>query len=169
MKLFICLIFCLYSNATFSKISNINKTDSIGQKQGLWIEYDSLDVKGYCVTEQIIPDSTGKSDFAKFIVTKYELIKHQGYYINGLKTGLWKVYEPKNKLWMKILYDDFSQRTKIEIYYPNKKLYVYCEIIDSDLFIIKVFSKKGTLIKEKKKSKDIINKISETELYKLGF
>jgi len=167
MKAFLLFFLCICFLSSFSK-GTINKIDSLGQKQGLWIEYDSLDVEGYNVSAQIIPDSTGKSDLQYEIVTKYDLIKHRGFYSNGIKTGLWVVYNAKNRLWMKIRYDD-GQRTKVEIFYSNGRLLYSCDKLDNDFFLIKEFTKKGAFVKETKKSNESVNKLSETKLYVLGF
>ena len=168
MKAFLLFFLCICFLSSFSK-GTINKIDSLGQKQGLWIEYDSIDVEGYTELAQIIPDSTGKTDYEEFIVTKYEKIKHRGHYLNGKKTGLWYVYQPKNKLWMKVQYDSLGQRTKIEIFYHNGRLLYSCDKFDNDFFLIKEFTKKGAFVKETKKSNEFVNKLSETKLYMLGF
>jgi antitoxin component YwqK of YwqJK toxin-antitoxin module len=168
MKICILIVFCICTITSFSQGNKINKIDSLGLKQGLWIEYDSLDVEGYSVSAQIIPDSTGKSDQQYEIVTKYDLIKHRGLYSNGIKTGLWKVYNAKNRLWMKIRYDS-GQRTKVEIFYSNGRLLYMCDKLDDDFFLIKEFTKKGAFVKETKESNEFVNKLSETKLYMLGF
>lgn len=169
MKIYLLIVFCICSIASFSQGYKINKIDSLGQKQGLWIEYDSIDVEGYTILSQTIPDSTGKTDYHEFIATKYEKIKHKGYYLNGIKFGLWKVYNAKNKLWMNVLYDNFGQRTKIEIFYHNGRLLYSCDKLDNDFFLIKEFTKKGAFVKETKESNEFVNKLSETKLYMLGF
>ena len=168
MKNCLLIVFCICTITSFSQGNKINKIDSLGQKQGLWIEHDSLDVEGYSVSGQIIPDSSGKSDYHKFIVTKYDLIKHRGFYTNGIKNGLWVVYNAKNRLWMKIRYDN-GQRTKVEIFYSNGRLLYSCDKLDNDFFLIKEFTKKGAFVKETKESNEFVNKLSETKLYMLGF
>jgi hypothetical protein len=167
MKILVLFLLCINSLFSFSE-GKINKIDSLGHKQGLWIEYDSIDIEGYTVLAQTIPDSTGKTDFQKFIATKYEKIKHKGNYNDGAKSGLWQVYKPHCRLWMKIIYDSYGKRTKIEVFYSNRKVYISCDKTDTDLFEVKVFSKNGKLIKEKVRNKDYVNKLTETELYRLG-
>jgi len=168
MKFILSILLIFYSILCFSQISNINRIDSMGHKQGLWIELDSLDIEGYSVSEQIIPDSTGNSDNEREIISKYEIIKHKGKYIDDKKNGLWEVFRSNNKLWMKIEYCN-GQRLKIEIFYTNMKPLYICEKSDSISFNIKEYSKKGILIKKKKKSIDFVNKINESKLFILGY
>ena len=70
---------------------------------------------------------------------------------------------------MRIKYDHYGQRIKIEIYYSNGKLLYLCDKLDDDFFLIKEFSKKGSLLKETRKNTNFVNKINETKLYILGF
>lgn len=147
----------------------MNLVDALGQKQGLWIEYDSLDIEGYNITEQPISDSIEKNDYVDEIVTKFEKIRHYGSYLNGKKNGLWKVSKHNNKNWIKVFYNNGEIIGPINIYYPSGNLLYLAEKMDDGNFEVKEYDKNGNFIKKKKLSKVFINGLSETRLFVIGY
>jgi len=167
MKTIYTLFFCLCCFYCYPQKNSINKLDSLGIKQGYWIEYDSLAVEGYSVSEQITPDSLGKSDCQYFVATKHKQIKHVGLYSNGNKTGVWKLFKGKS-LWMKVSYSN-GDRVKIEVLFSNGKPLYVAEKVSNENFVVKEYSKKGLLIKEKYEKVEFINNTEEVKLFAIGF
>ena len=167
MRVHFILFFCLCCSFCYSQKVKTNQRDSFGVKQGYWIEYDSLTVEGYIVSAQILKDSLGRTDRTFNVDTKFDLIKHVGYYENGNKNGNWKIFHSK-VLWIKVAYDK-GQRVKIEVLFPNGKPLYTAEKVDNKQFIVKEYSKKGMPLKELYKTAEVINNIEEMKLFTIGF
>ena len=167
MRILYMLFLSLCCSFCYAQKVRTNQLDSSGVKQGYWIEYDSLAVEGYSVSAQIEKDSLGKTDHQYFIDTKFDLIKHVGYYENGNKTGVWKLFKGK-ALWMKVSYDN-GHRVKIEVLFSNGKPLYIAEKVNNEQFIVKEYSKKGLQLKELYIKVEFINNAEEVKLFAIGF
>lgn len=104
----IFLLFLFLISKTYSQNDTINKTDSLGKKNGLWI-LKGKDKPNMCY--------------------KPEQIAEEGYYKNGKKTGIWKEYFCNGNLKNSVTFENGKPSGIASIYYENGK------IQESGLFI----------------------------------
>ena len=106
------ILFIFAANFCFSQIDNDaikNAIDSIGLKQGYWVEFEAHPTVTY------IGDDFNVYDYKKLSILRYE-----GSYLNGLRTGEWLVYSPKgNKIYL-VTYLNGTLEGKFERYYHDK-------------------------------------------------
>lgn len=169
MKTILFWFFCLITYFSYSQVNKINYTDSLGLKQGYWIEYDSLDIEGINISKQLRPDSFGEKDYTEEVSTKYEKIKHYGGYLNNKKNGLWVVSKRNNETWIKVFYANGEIIGPIYIYYPSGKLLYLAKELEDNNFEVKEYDKHGNMTKQKKLTKSFISKLGETKLFVIGY
>lgn len=94
-----------------------NIIDSLGLKQGLWIELEAKpDIIG--ISHLDLDDGTSYN-ITKYDYDNYLVLKYKGQYKNGLRTGEWNIYNPNGELRYSITYDNGLVKGDFKLYYPN--------------------------------------------------
>lgn len=140
---------------------NGNFVDSLGKKQGVWTEHRLLPSQ-ILINELFPAEKDGEKVYIsydkKIYDEKSEIITCIGYYLNGLKTGIWKEYFSNDTLKSIIEYKNGIPSGKCNIYYKNGQVKIKCIIgIDfkihvvgydfNGLKIVDTLAEKGKLIK----------------------
>ena len=144
----------------------INKVDSCGYKQGVWLEYEVLPLS---IEEKniLMPDPLDSTKL--YVVDKLDfgdscfVIKCIGKYHDGLKDGLWTEYYPNGQFKSQIQYQKGIPFGQYETFWPNGKLKTKCTIGVADSVFIKAYKKNGDLLIQKKTKKQDLIKVVYTK------
>jgi len=123
-----------------------NKVDSLGHKQGKWIEFR---------TPIIISDTIyGTYNLAKNQDRKlFPIVECIGEYIDGLRVGTWKEYWSEGLLKSEIEYKSGVPFGNCKTYWGNGTLKTDYVINESDSTFISAYNEDGTLYIQKNVSK----------------
>ncbi|PRY91931.1 hypothetical protein BY457_1222 [Marinilabilia salmonicolor] len=148
------------SNSELNELIQIqakNKVDSLGQRQGKWVEYKLL-------PSQISINHTFKTEkdgeivyivFDKKIYDeKSEIITCTGQYKNGLKTGLWIKYYSNDTIKSKVEFRNGIPYGKCQHYWKNGQLKIECIIGDDFNIPVIAYDINGNKVIEKLAPKD---------------
>ncbi len=164
IKSFLFIIINLLTFCLFSQSISDSQLDSLGLKQGEWVEYRVMpnEVQEYGKIDSIAPGIVILSD--KLIFADECWVHMQvGNYENGLKTGLWKEYYPNGSLKSEITYLKGIPLGPFRSYYPNGNLAV-AGIFSNEPFIsIDIYKEDGILLRsETVPVKEILKSIYST-------
>ncbi len=145
--------------------NEINKVDSLGRKQGIWIEYEiiprSFELEGEY--DRIVSplDSTKKyllkrQDFSKIIKLIW-----LGRYLEGLKSGEWVLFNLNGEVSKRVNYIKGRLYGNYTEYWINGQVMLEC-VIDNSNFISGVgYNRDGVIVIEN----DSINKVDFIESF----
>lgn len=159
---FFILIFVLLSFYGKAQVF-INSYDSIGYKQGKWIEYRAIPT-GTITGGQKVYNSDSSIVYSSDLDV-YEgdcfLIKQVGNYGNSLRVDLWKEYWPNGLLKNEVNYSKGIPLGECAFYYEDGKLLMRGIISYDSLSIREIYDQKGKLIRiEKGSAKETIKILS---------
>lgn len=119
-----------------------NKIDSIGLKQGKWIEFEAHPVsEGFTIHD----NEDGSSTFEdKYNEHKLNIYKLNGSYKDGFRDGIWDIYSASDRLAFTINYNRGLIEGQFVIYYKNGEL-LKCNIKQEVKTKIEIYSKSGIL------------------------
>lgn len=150
---------CLYFTS-FGQLQE-NKVDSVGHKQGEWIEYRVLPSE--IIINDLYPTvRNGESVYViydrKIFGEKSEVITCIGTYINGQREGLWKEFYSNDTLKSEIEYQNGVPLGECKIFWKNGILKMQCEFGNTNNTHIVVYDTDGSLIADTVGSKNKIIK-----------
>lgn len=148
IKSYLFIILNFLSFYLFSQSFSNNQVDSLGLRQGEWVEYRVLpnSVLELGKIDSIAPGIVILSD--KHIFEDNCIVHLQvGNYENGLRTGLWKEYDPNGNLRYEVTYLKGIPFGAFRSYYPNGNLAV-AGIFSNEPFIsIDIYKEDGILLR----------------------
>ncbi len=127
----------------------INLYDSIGYKQGDWIEYRAIPtgiLEGGRQTYNSDSSIVYSSDLDVYEGECF-LIKQVGIYVNSLRVGLWKEYWPNGELRSKVNYSNGIPHGEYSLYFGDEKLAMKGFISYDSPSIREIYDENGILIK----------------------
>ena len=162
----IILVLLVFYTAPVISQEPINKVDTCGYKQGVWLEYEVLPLS---IEEKnvLMPDPLDSTKL--YVVDKLDfgdncfVIKCIGKYHNGLKEGIWTEYYPNGQFMSQIQYQGGVPLGLYETFWPNGRLKTKCTIGIADSVFIKAYKKNGDFLIQKKTKKQDLIKVVYTE------
>jgi effector-binding domain-containing protein len=160
MRLLLMLVLTCYYVTGIEAQNMYNVVDSIGYKQGMWIEFK---IPFGMVTEYVgikIPDI----DSEYYYLTKdrdrkyFPIIECVGKYENGHKTGVWYEYYGNDTIKSRVLYDAGIPTGYCKTFWGTGTLKEEFTINSSDSVPYKAYNLNGELIIEKTIPKDRVIK-----------
>lgn len=141
------VVFVLIGFSLNAQIKDVpNKIDSLGLKQGLWIELEAKpNIIG--ITHYDLSDGTSKDKF-RYDYSDYVVLKYVGSYINGLRQGKWDVYSPNDKIRYTINYKGSIPCGEFMIYHLNGEVELKGFIARKKFTKVSYYGEKGKYIKE---------------------
>ncbi len=132
--------------------NKVNKVDSIGRKQGVWMEYEVIpkwaeDPGEYDYIVSPL-DSTKKyllkrNDFSEVIVLRWF-----GKYQNGLKSGEWVLLNSNGEIVKRVNYVKGRLSGYYTQYWTEDKIMMECFIDNSNFIVGKGYDKDGSVLFE---------------------
>ncbi|MCK5601418.1 hypothetical protein KAR91_06110 [Candidatus Pacearchaeota archaeon] len=123
-----------------------NEIDSLGLKQGLWVELEAKpDIIG--VAHLDLDDGTSE-DRMKYDYDNPYILKYKGYYENGFRTGEWKVYSPNGVIRYIITFKNGVIYGDFKLYHPNGKIKLQGYIDRKPMTTVSYYDEEGTFIKQ---------------------
>lgn len=142
---FLAFLFNSYAND-----STINKIDSLGQKQGYWVEYESRPIQKYLnisVTLYNTLDTNLKKHpvIIEYDFNDFQLFVWKGTYRNNYKEGTWIINGQEGQSfrvnYMKgIMYGEF------EIFYKNGNLKMKGVIDSNEMIWVETYNEEGEFL-----------------------
>lgn len=133
---------------------SINIIDSMGYKQGLWIEYrvdpiglDQNGILAYSPDSNIVYHADIPIYGRK--CSKSGILRQIGNYNNSLRDGIWTLYRSDGTLFRRVNYKNGIITGKITSYYQNGSLIAEREIQHNQkLFLINYFNEDGSFYRQ---------------------
>jgi hypothetical protein len=152
-KLLLVVIFGFICNNTFSQGINENQLDSLGLKQGKWIEYKVLPHKVIENGKKIpVPGRANVFLLVDSLIFSQDspIYRLEGEYYNGLKNGIWKEFYYDGKIRKEVNYLNNIPSGPIRVYYPNGVM-AWKGFFSNETFMnVEYFHENGTfMVKEK--------------------
>ena len=123
-----------------------NKIDSLGLKQGLWVELEAKpDIVG--ITHLDLDDGTFE-EIMKYDYDNYCILKYEGYYENSLRTGEWKVYSPNGNIRYIITFKNGIINGNFKLYHLNGEIKLQGYIDRKPMTTVSYYDEEGTFIKQ---------------------
>lgn len=150
VKNIIILLLLIWSHIISAQNFDINKLDSLGLKQGLWKEYKIIPSK--VIINHVYEDSLN----GVHIYNKYDLLDDpviftsQGYYLNGLKNGIWTEYWLNGNIRSEVNFFNGVALGEFKYYYSSGKIMVEGNISLSEEIFVKSFNNNGEFLKREK-------------------
>ncbi len=130
-----------------------NKLDSLGLKQGKWIEFEAHPASaGFTIHDNENGSSTFEDQYDEHKLNIYKL---KGRYKDGFRDGTWEIYSASNRLVFTVNYNRGLIEGQFIIYYKNGESLV-CNIKHEVKAKVEIYLKSGVLKK--------INYVSTQEL-----
>jgi hypothetical protein len=126
-----------------------NYVDSIGQKQGDWVEYRVLPSK--IIINDLYPkivdgDSVLIMYDHKIFDERSEIVSCVGKYKDGLKIGLWKEFYSNDTLKSEVEYRNGIPFGSCKLFWKNGNLKMQCEIEKEERVRVVCFDTDGTMV-----------------------
>lgn len=143
----IILYFFIFISLSYGQESKLtNEIDSLGLKQGEWIELEAKpDIIG---VTHIDLENGGSVDRMRYNFNNYLVLKYVGIYKDGLRDGEWKVYSLDEKIRYLINYKDGVIFGNCIKYHANGKIHLIGFIDRKSLTKVSYYDKVGQFIKD---------------------
>ena len=116
----------------------INQIDSLGLKQGRWIEFEARPAtKGFTIHDNEDGTSTYEDDYSN---DQFNIYKYCGNYNAGFRIGVWNIYSTSNRLVYVVNYNNGIIEGLFIAYYKNGD-YLKCNIKHESKTKVEIYSK----------------------------
>ncbi len=118
--IFFNLLFILTANYCLSQVDNNvakNIIDSVGLKQGYWLEFEAHPTVKYIVEDLL--DGGKSAHSLDYDFNNLKILKLEGHYKDGLRVGEWLIFLPNGKKKYLVTYSNGNLEGKFEMYYPE--------------------------------------------------